>query len=179
MRNQLATFAAAVALAACAADPTSPPAQTTGDESTPLVTAGAAQQGDTTGITITYASRVRVSGRVLTLAAGVGAFDTLGASTPRAGARVTLYRNVLVDGHGVSLRVGEQTTGADGAFSFANVVGGPYVLALNVTPERFYGEAVTYALGTTSEVYVDLRVGTPTTPSGGGGAPTDSTRTGG
>jgi hypothetical protein len=178
MRTPLVSFAAAVALAACAADPASPPVQSADDGAAARATTGAAQQGDTTGIVISYASRVRVSGRVLTLGAGVGAFDTLGAATPRAGARVTLYRNVLVDGHGVSLFVAEQTTGADGAFSFADVVGGPYVLALNVTPDRFYGEAVAYALGTTSEVHVDLRVGTPAT-SGGGGARPDSTHTGG
>jgi len=178
MRKPLVSFAAAVALAACAADPASPSADPAAlaDAGSPA-TRSTAQSGDT-GIVISYASRVRVSGRVLALGPGVGAFDTLGTATPRAGARVTLYRNVLVDGRGVSLFVAEQTTGADGAFSFADVVGGPYVLALNVTPERFYGDAVAYALGTTSEVHVDLRVGTPTT-SGGGGAPPDSTHTGG
>ena len=158
MRTRLVPALLATSLAACAdrvASPTPDAAQ-----ERPAAPAGAvlAQPGDT-GSTITYASRVHVSGRVLA------------GSAPVAGMRVTLYRNVLQDGKGVSIRVGEQTTGADGAFSFVDVVGGPYVLALNVTPARPYGDLVAYALGTTAEVRVDIKIGI-------GSAATDSTRGG-
>ena len=158
MRSRLVPALLVASLAACADRVVSPTPEATRDAPAGAPGAVLAPPGDT-GSTIGYASRVRVSGRVLA-----------GAS-PVAGMRVTLYRNVLVDGKGVSLRVGEQTTSADGAFSFADVVGGPYVLALNVTATRPYGDLVAYALGTTAEVHVDIRVGI-------GSAATDSTRGG-
>jgi len=161
MRSLCMSSIAIVALAVACADHVDAPSSETGRQ-IPAALAGpsSAQPGDTS-ITITYASRVRVSGRVLA------------GATPVAGTRVTLYRNVLVDGHGVSLHVADQTTGADGAFAFADVAGGPYVLAHNVTADHTYGDAVAYALGTTAEVHVDLQLGTR-----GAAAGPDSTRGG-
>ena len=160
MRSLCVSSIAIVALAAACADHVDSPAPEEPLQ-IPAVLAGSpsAQPGDT-GIAIIYASRVRVSGRVLS------------GATPVAGARVTLYRNVLVDGRGVSLHVADQTTGADGAFAFVDVVGGPYVLAHDVTADHTYGDAVAYALGTTAEVHVDLQLGART------GTSADSTRGG-
>jgi hypothetical protein len=103
---------------------------------------------------------VRVRGRALvaTTDGPRAPGDTLSAFVPIEGARVTLYRNVLVDGKGVSVKLAEHTTGADGAYEFAGVPGGYYILALNVTPERFYGETFVYVAGTRSEVSADIRV---------------------
>jgi hypothetical protein len=133
-------------------------------------TAGAAQAADTTRPT-TFPGAVRVRGRVLATvwAPGRTAADTLSGFQPVLGARVTLYRNVLVDGRGVSQRIGEQETGTDGTFVFEGVPGGPYVLALNVGPGRPYGEALQYLMGNAPEVSATLRLWLR--PS----APTDST----
>lgn len=104
------------------------------------------------------AVRVRGSALVTTTDGARAPGDTLPAFAPMEGARVTLYRNVLVDGKGVSVKHAERTTGADGAYDFADVPGGYYILALNVTPDRFYGETFVYVAGTRSEVTADIRV---------------------
>ena len=129
------------------------------------------QRADTTRPT-TYPASVRVSGRLLVTVwtPGRTVADTLTGFEPRRGARITLYRNVLVDGRGVSQRIAERETGADGSFVFEGVPGGPYVLALNVTPERFYGEHVWYLMGNAAEVSTTLRLWTRSA------APADSTR---
>ena len=103
---------------------------------------------------------VRVHGQVLasTTTGPRAPGDTLSAFVPVAGGRVTLYRNVLVDGKGVSVKLGERTTGADGAFDFTNVPGGYYVLSLNVTPDRFYGETYVLVAGTRTDVTADIRI---------------------
>ena len=103
---------------------------------------------------------IRVHGRALvTTKDGPRApGDTLSAFAPIAGAHITLYRNVIVDGQGVSQKVAERTTGADGAYDFTRLPGGYYILALNVTAEQFYGETFTYVAGTRSDVAADIRV---------------------
>jgi hypothetical protein len=103
---------------------------------------------------------VRVRGRALvsTTDGARAPGDTLSAFAPMGGAHITLYRNVLVDGRGVSVKHAERTTGADGAYEFADVPGGYYILALGVTPERFYGTTFVYVAGTRSEVTADIRV---------------------
>lgn len=107
-----------------------------------------------------FPSSVRVRGRVLQASivtpAAPGA-DSV-SRAPLAGARVTLYRNVLVDGRGVSEKLGERTTGADGAFVFDGVPGGYFVLALDATAERPYGRSQAFVAGTSAEVAADLYV---------------------
>lgn len=117
------------------------------------------QVGTDTTTGVLLPERVRIHGRALvTTKDGPRApGDTLSAFVPIAGARVTLYRNVLVDGRGVSQPVGERTTGADGAYEFAGVPGGYYILALNVTAEQFYGETFVYVPGTRDDVSADIR----------------------
>jgi hypothetical protein len=176
MRTALLCLVAAAA-AACAdgaIDPVRPDVAAQNGPRTPDATGQAAQPSDTTR-PANYPSSVRVRGHVLTTVwtAGRTVGDTLTGFTPVAGARVTLYRNVLVDGRGVSQLVGERTTGADGSFVFEGAPGGPYVLALNVTPERPYGDVLTYVMGDRAEVTADLRIWTrasASADSAGGGA---------
>jgi hypothetical protein len=161
LRTATVLLAAMVCTAACADHASAPTeaeraaslgtTQTTGQTAT--------QPADTTRPT-NYPASVRVQGRVLstTWSAGRTVGDTLTGFTPVANARVTLYRNVLIDGRGVSQLVGERTTGADGGFVFESAPGGPYVLSLNVTPDRMYGEALTYVMGNVPEVTATLRV---------------------
>lgn len=153
-----AALAALVAIAACS-DSTTEPAPTG------LGPASGAQAGrDTTIGSPSYVANVRIRGHVLATRwqPGQTAGDTISAAfTPVAGAHVTVYRNVLVDGQGVSVKVGEATTGADGAYDVARVPGGPYVISLNVTPDDFYGETHVYALGTKAEITADIRVWRP------------------
>lgn len=151
-----ATLAATAILAAGCADATT----TAPDASAPDAKSGAQAGRDTTIGGITYVANVRIRGRVLatTWREGRTVGDTLTGFVPVAGAHVTIYRNVLVDGEGVSVKVGEATTGADGAYEVARVPGGPYVISLNVTPGNFYGETHVYALGTKPEITADIRV---------------------
>ena len=167
------TAALAAALAIGCADDGAPPSGPDGASAAAAATAGTprgVQSADTTRPT-TFPATVRVRGRVLTTVwtPGRTVADTLSGFEPVAGARVTLYRNVLVDGRGVSERIGERVTGADGAFTFEGVPGGPYVLALNATAARPYGETLTYVLGNAAEVSATLRVWTTAS------APVDST----
>lgn len=158
-------------LAACSDDATSPTQSflkassardtTTSTPSTPSTPTTPTTPSDTAKTPPTYPASVRVTGRVLqaTWTQGMTAGDTvLSSFSPVSGARVTLYRNLLVGGKGVSEKVGEKTTGADGKFVFENAPGGPYVVSLNVTPAQFYGEAFTYLMGNAAEVSVDLKV---------------------
>src|SRR3954469_1253949 len=81
------------------------------------------QVGNDTTIGGALPASIRVHGRALvTTKDGPRApGDTLSAFAPIAGAHVTLYRNVLVDGQGVSVKMAERTTGADGAYDFAGM----------------------------------------------------------
>jgi hypothetical protein len=157
-RLALTAVAALVAVAACSDSSTAP-------DPAGLGPASGAQAGrDTTIGSPSYVANVRIRGRVLeaTWQPGNTAGDSLVAGfAPMAGAHVTIYRNVLVDGQGVSVKVGEATTNADGAYDVARVPGGPYVISLNVTPDRFYGETYVYALGTKPEITADIRVWRP------------------
>jgi len=151
----LVTLVASASLVACSdGTPVAPTGSDLGSKS------GTQVGNDTTIGGVVLPARIRISGHALvTTKDGPRApGDTLSAFAPIAGAHITLYRNVLVDGQGVSVKMAEQTTGADGAYDFAGVPGGYYILALNVTPERFYGETFTYVLGTRTEVTADIRV---------------------
>ena len=164
MRTALLCLVAAAAAAACAdgaTEPAQPDVASQNGPSTRDAAGQSAQPSDTTRPT-NYPASVRVQGHVLTTVwtAGRTVGDTLTGFTPVAGARVTLYRNVLVDGRGVSQLVGERTTGADGSFVFESAPGGPYVLAYNTTPERPYGDALTYVMGNQAQVTADLRIWT-------------------
>jgi hypothetical protein len=127
-----------------------------------------------------FPASVRVFGRLLVSsleATQATRGDSASSFAPVAGARITLFRNVLVDGKGVSQRIGEVTTGADGSYQFQNVPGGYYVLALNVTPERPWGSNVAYAIGNKAELEVTMRFWRmPEAPSGGTSTPADSTK---
>ena len=173
MRTALLCLIAAAATAAACADGATEPARpdvvARNEPSTRDAAGQSAQSADTARQT-NYPASVRVQGRVLTTVwtPGRTVGDTLSGFTPLAGARVTLYRNVLVDGRGVSQLVGERTTDADGSFVFERAPGGPYVLAYNTTPERPYGDALTYVMGDRAQVTADLRIWTRA------GAPADS-----
>ena len=148
----------AIALLAVAATAACSDRDTTAPDAAQLG-AGARVPGDTSSVA-PLPEQVRVRGRVLaTTKDGPRApGDTLAAFAPVAGARVTVYRNVLENGAGVSKFVAEQVTGADGAFDFRGVPGGYYVVSLNVTPERFYGETHVLVAGTKAEVSADIRI---------------------
>ena len=158
VRRLLPALLAAVALVAgaCAdSGPSAPDASGAGDD------ARTGTQVGTDSLThppLPAAVRVRGRALVTTKDGPRAPGDTLSAFVPIEGARVTLYRNVLVDGKGVSVKLAERTTGADGGYDFVDVPGGYYILALNVTPERFYGETFVYVAGTRSEVHADIRV---------------------
>jgi hypothetical protein len=173
-----AALLAALALG-CSDDGTAPSAprpdatagDATGAAAAQTAAQSAAQSADTTRPS-TFPAVVRVRGQLLatTWTPGRTGADTVSGFEPVRGARITLYRNVLVDGRGVSQRIGERETGADGAFAFDDVPGGPYVLALNVTAARPYGDAVWYLMGNAAEVSTTLRLWTrPAQPA-------DSTR---
>ena len=149
------TLLATLATAACAdRSPSAPGDAGLGARS------GSTASSDTTVNGAPLPASVRVHGQVLasTTTGPRAPGDTLSAFVTVAGARVTLYRNVLVDGKGVSVKLGERTTAADGAFDFANVPGGYYVLSLNVTPDRFYGETYVLVAGTRADVTADIRI---------------------
>ena len=183
MRHRLAILAtAATALAACSDAPATAPAP---DESalaaapgTPI--AAAPTSGATTADTAratNFPAAVRVHGRLLVKSYEQTSTvrDTLSGFEPVPGQRITLFRNVLVDGRGVSQRIGEVTTGADGGYAFEGVPGGYYVLALNVTPTRPWGSNVAYAIGDRPDLEVTVRFWRmPDGPTGGSPAPSDS-----
>ncbi|MGZ8376566.1 MAG: hypothetical protein ACXW0Z_04920 [Gemmatirosa sp.] len=126
-----------------------------------------------------FPASVRVQGRLLmkSYEPSSTSADSLSGFEPVAGQRITLFRNRLVDGKGVSDRIGEATTGADGSYQFQNVPGGYYVLALNVTAQRPWGSNVAYAIGNKAEIEVTTRFWRmPDGPSGGGTTPPDSSR---
>lgn len=157
-RTSFVVLAALAALAACSdSSTTAPDAARLGGE------AGEEAGRDTSIAQPSYAASVRIRGHVLesSIDGPRAPGDTLSAFVPVAGARVTIYRNTIVDGEGVSVKVAEATTNADGAYDVANVPGGPYVIALNVTPDRFYGEVSVYALGTQPEITADIRIWRP------------------
>lgn len=144
---------AAALLAACSSDsvPTSPDAA----HKTSLQAGGS----DTTA-TPPWAGTVRLSGRVLgvaRVAPTAGGSDTL-SSAPIAGAVLTLYHNVLVDGVGQSIEVGRVVTGADGAYEFAEIPGGYYLLRGTVASGPFAGgSTLDYVAANAAEVRVDVR----------------------
>ena len=183
MRRRLAILVtAAAALAACGDAPATAPAP---DESalasapgtpaagTPIAGATTADTARTTN----FPAAVRVHGRLLmkSYEPTSTVHDTLSGFEPVPGQRITLFRNVLVDGRGVSQRIGEVATGADGGYAFEGVPGGYYVLALNVTPTRPWGSNVAYVLGDRADVEVTFRFWRmPDGSSGGSAAPGDS-----
>ena len=156
-RRPLATLAALVAIAMLGAAACS---DRTPSAPSGLETQSGTQVGTDTTTGVLLPASVHVRGRALvTTKDGPRApGDTLSSFAPIAGARITLYRNVLIDGQGVSVKFGERTTGADGVFDFTGVPGGYFILSLNVTPEQFYGETFVYVLGTRAEVTADVRV---------------------
>lgn len=188
-------IATAAALSACGDDaataPESPTVVTAATTTTTTTTAGdtarpnpqpatgaPTQSPADTARPTSFPAAVRVHGRVLVASPGAAPApgDTVGFA-PVAGARITLYRNQLVDGKGVSQRIGEVTTGADGQYAFDGVPGGYYVLALNATADRPWGENVTYVLGNAAVVRADMRFWRmPTAPTGGSTTPPDSSR---
>ena len=188
-RPAILATAALAALAACGDAPTAAPQAP--DESTlaaapgtpvagaPVVgtPAAGATTADTARAT-NFPAAVRVHGRLLAKSyePGSTAADTLSGFAPVPGQRITLFRNLLVDGRGVSQRIGEVTTGADGGYAFDGVPGGYYVLALNVTAARPWGSHVAYAIGDRADLEVTVRFWRmPDGPAGGSSTPTDST----
>lgn len=148
----LAALAAAT-LAACSDAPTSVP-DLTGGALAVAPPVGAASQDTATGQPpapapatpdttrpVNFPASARVEGRVLLPTVGDGS-----PTAPAPGARLTLFRNQLVNGEGVSTRVAETTAGADASFAFDDVPGGYLVLAVNVTPERPWGTHVAFLL---------------------------------
>lgn len=181
---------AALTLAACSDAPATAPdlpdesalAAGPGTPSAGTPNTGAPAAGVATADTsraTNFPAAVRVHGRLLVKSyePSSTAADTLSGFTPVPGQRITLYRNVLVDGKGVSQRIGEVTTGADGGYAFENVPGGYYVLALNATADRPWGSNVAYAIGDRADLEVTVRFWRmPDGASGGSSTPADSTR---
>jgi hypothetical protein len=103
-----------------------------------------------------FPASVTVLGSVSLLKEGASPRDSLTAFAPVAGVRIALFRNEVVDGRKISERIGEVTTGADGAFRFADVKGGYFVLAVNPTADKPYGASTSYLTGDRAEVKADL-----------------------
>ena len=141
-------------LAACSSESAAPTALDMSGK-----TARGAGPSDTTA-TPPYAGTVRLAGHVYgvaRVAATAGSSDTLRAA-PLAGAVLTLYHNVLVNGEGQSIEVGQVVTGADGAYEFAGIPGGYYLLRGSVADGPFAGGGtLSYVAANAAEVTVDVR----------------------
>ena len=151
-----AVLLAAVALAACSRDSQTPSEPVTLPSS--LVTAGSTHTpGDSSGTPV-YTGLVHLTGRVLgqtfTLPTA-GSPDSL-HSTPVAGAVVKLYHNVLIDGAGVSVYVGEVTSGADGSYQFSSLPAGYYLLRTSVGSGPWAGSYLHYVAANAADVTVDI-----------------------
>jgi hypothetical protein len=140
-------------LAACSSESAAPTSPDATNKKT-LGAGGDGGQSDTTS-TPTYAGPVRLAGHafvVAHVAPTAGSRDTL-SSTPLAGAELTLYHNVLVNGVGQSVYVGQVTTGSDGAYEFAGIPGGYYLLR-----GAYAGSStLSYVAANAAEVTVDVR----------------------
>jgi hypothetical protein len=152
------TILAVALLAACSSES---PAPTSPDAANKSALNGGASRGssDTTA-TPPYAGTVHIAGRVLGVArvapASPGA-DTLGA-TPIAGATLTLYHNVLVNGAGQSVLVGQVVTRADGSYEFPDVPGGYYLLRGSVSDGPWAGSSsLDYVAANAARITVDVR----------------------
>jgi hypothetical protein len=159
---------AILAVAACSDDDVSTAPAAHGDASVADVAArGGAAAADTTR---PIAGTARVQGRVRGAAwraPGQGSADTT-RLTPIAGATLRLYRNVLVDGRGVSRFVGQTTSAADGSYSFGEIEGGYYLVYTSVP--GMSGEHLDYLPATTPSVTLNVTIWRREDP-----APADST----
>ncbi|GLC23670.1 hypothetical protein [Roseisolibacter agri] len=96
-------------------------------------------------------SSVRIEGRVLL----PGASDST-QLVAAPGAKLTLYRNQMVDGQATTTKVAEATAGADASYAFDGVPGGYYVLSVDVTASRFWGSHVAFILADAPVVRVTV-----------------------
>jgi hypothetical protein len=114
--------------------------------------------GDTS-TTSPYLGNTSTSGFVLTMSKKApstpGGSDTLQTS-PVSGAELTLYHNVLQNGAGVSVFVATTTSAANGAYSFAPVPGGYYIIRSGGDGKWTAGVSYLYAnsAAVTQNIYV-------------------------
>src|SRR5687768_6480935 len=159
MRTRQAALSLTTILAAtaCAA------ADTAGPESrdAPSVTGdGAAARAGAADTTTPVAASSRVRGRVRLATwrapgQGTASADTT-QHTPVAGATLKLYRNLLVDGRGVSRFVMQTTSAADGSYTFGQLEGGYYLVYTSVPGVA--GEHLDYLAATRADVTLDVTV---------------------
>ena len=145
----------AVALAACSSDATAPSLNAAKDG----VLGQNAASGTDSSAAVGYTGTVHLTGRVLgqTQSAAAPGVDSLQA-TPLAGAVVTLYRNVLQNGAGTSIEIGQFTTRADGSYEFGSLPAGYYLLRTNIAEGPWSGSLLSYVTANAASVTVDVRV---------------------
>ena len=145
----------AVALAACSGETAAPSLNAAKDG----VLGQSAASGSDTSAAIGYTGTVHLTGRVLgqTQSAGAPGADSLQA-TPLAGAVVKLYRNVLQNGEGTSIDVGQFTTRADGSYEFSNLSAGYYLLRTNIAEGPWSSNTLSYVTANAASVTVDVRI---------------------
>ena len=139
------TLASALAIAACSGDPMAGPTST-----------NATNSGDTSHVA---PSIVDLSGHVLAMRSGGSGqgSDTLSYDAI-AGVQLKLMRNILVDGSSEQELAGTTTSDAMGAYHFANLPSGYYVLY--AYPTTASGYKANYALvpAQSASVVVDVFV---------------------
>jgi hypothetical protein len=146
-------------LAACSSDRSTPTSLNAANRA--ALKGGAAHDPSDTTSTPTYAGVVHLGGRVLGVtrvapSSAGGSADTL-RSRPIAGAVLTLYRNVVVDGEGTTDYVAQVVTGAGGTYEFPNLPGGYYLLRGRIVDGPWAGNTLSYVAANAAEVTVDVR----------------------
>ena len=111
---------------------------------------------DTSGIA---PSILNVSGHVFAIQATPAAqgSDTL-HYIPIAGVSLRLMHNILVDGQSAQELAGTTVSGADGAYGFANLPGGYYVLYAEPSAASGYAGSYSLVPRTPANVLVDMYV---------------------
>ncbi|MBX6331254.1 MAG: hypothetical protein IRY91_05345 [Gemmatimonadaceae bacterium] len=140
------------ALAACSSDaPTSPKLQ-----QAPFAggAGGASEDSTPQGLPATF----RVHGRVVGVAgvvAAPGSNDTL-RYVPVAGAPITIYHNVLVDGVATQVVAAHTVSGADGTYQVDGLEGGYYIVSVTAPAGSPWADGWNYLPGTWTDVTVDV-----------------------
>jgi len=156
MRSNLSILAlVAIGLAACAADQSALPTETS--PGNPGSTTRPGPGVDTTS-TPGFPGNVTIAGTVYLAGTGVPT-DTGVVSTaaPLAGVTVRFLRNMLVNGQAAQLDLGTVVSGANGEFSATNLPGGYYVVE-GLTAS---GAVATYSLVATTNAVTQTSLWLP------------------